>query len=151
MSDCGLCESGAGGGSHTRRGRVYSGTCKECEREGTTAKYFGESGRTGYHRMTGHARDIKVNNIKNAFSKHLQLKISRQIGRAIDVLLQGGGDLRVLPGQVRITLGESDELLNSKSEYHQLGVTRVDTTREVAERPGYVQDLGNRLRNVFLT
>ena len=35
---------------------------------------------------------------------------------------------------VRITLDGSDELLNSKSEYHQPGVTRVVTTREVAER-----------------
>ena len=95
MSDCDLCESGAGGGSHTRRGCVYSGTCKECEEEGTTAKYFGESGRSGYH--------------------------------------------QVLPGVqegVRITLDGSDKLLNSKSEYHQPGVTRVVTTREVAERTG---------------
>ena len=34
MLDCELCESGAGGGSHTRRGCVYSGTCKVCEEEG---------------------------------------------------------------------------------------------------------------------
>ena len=56
MTDCNLCESGAGGGSHTKRGSVYSGTCKECEEEGTTAKYIGESGRSGYHRMKEHAR-----------------------------------------------------------------------------------------------
>ena len=37
---------------------------------------------------------------------------------------------------VRITYDESDELLNSKSEFHQPGVTRVVTTREVAERAG---------------
>ena len=35
---------------------------------------------------------------------------------------------------VRITLDNSDEIMNSKSEYHQPGVTRVVTTREVAER-----------------
>ena len=51
MSDCNLCESGAGGGSHTRKGCVYSRTCKVCEKEGISAKYFGESGRSGYHRM----------------------------------------------------------------------------------------------------
>ena len=49
MTDCGLFESGAGGGSHTRRGFLYSGACKECEEVGTTAKYFRESGRSGYH------------------------------------------------------------------------------------------------------
>ena len=32
MTDCVLCESGAGG-SHTRRGCVYSGTCKVYEDE----------------------------------------------------------------------------------------------------------------------
>ena len=51
MSDCNLCESGAGGGSHTRKGCVYSKTCKVCEKEGISAKYFGESGRSGYNRM----------------------------------------------------------------------------------------------------
>ena len=51
MSDCNLCESGAGGGSHTRKGCVYSRTCKVCEKEGISAKYFGESGRSGYNRM----------------------------------------------------------------------------------------------------
>ena len=71
MSDCDLCESKAGGDSHTRRGCVYSGTCKECEKEGTTAKYFSEYGRSGYHQMKEHARDIKAKNIKNGFSKHL--------------------------------------------------------------------------------
>ena len=35
---------------------------------------------------------------------------------------------------VRITFDNSDEIMNSKSEYHQPGVTRVVTTREVAER-----------------
>ena len=74
MTDCGLCESGAGSGSHTRRGCVYSGTCKECEEVGTTAKYFGESGRSGYHQFKELTRDIKANNPKNAFAKHLQLK-----------------------------------------------------------------------------
>ena len=141
MSDCGLCESGAGGGSHTRRGRVYSGTCKECEKEGTTAKYFGESGRSGYHRMKEHARDIKTKNIKNAFSKHLQLKHPDKVGEPSTFSYKVEGtfrsclDRQVQEG-VRITLDESDELLNSKSEYHQPGVMRVVTTREVAERPG---------------
>ena len=141
MSDCDLCESGAGGGSHTRRGCVYSGTCKECEKEGTTAKYFGESGRSGYHRMKEHARDIKTKNIKNAFSKHLQLKHPDKVGEPSTFSYKVEGtfrsclDRQVQEG-VRITLDESDELLNSKSEYHQPGVTRVVTTREVAERPG---------------
>ena len=71
MSDCDLCESKAGGDSHTRRGCVYSGTCKECEKEGTTANNFSESGRSGYHQRKEHARDIKAKNIKNGFSKHL--------------------------------------------------------------------------------
>ena len=137
--DCDLCESGAGGGSHTRRGCVYSGTCKECEEEGITAKYFGESGRSGYHRMKEHTRDIKTNNPKNAFSKHLQLKHPDKVRETstfsfkVERTCRSCLDRQVQEG-VRITLDESDELLNSKSEYHQPGVTRVVTTREVAER-----------------
>ena len=32
---------------------------------------------------------------------------------------------------VMITYGEADEKMNSKAEYHQPGVTRIVTTREV--------------------
>ena len=139
MSDCELCESGAGGGSHTRRGCVYSGTCKVCEEEGTSAKYFGESGRNGYHRLKEHTRDIKANNLKNAFSKHLQLKHPDKLREPsvfsykVEGTFRSCLDRQVQEG-VRITLDDSDETLNSKSEYHQPGVTRVVTTREVAER-----------------
>ena len=52
-------------------------------------------------------------------------KVERTFRSCLDRQVQEG---------VRITLDESDELLNSKSEYHQPGVTRVVTTREVAER-----------------
>ena len=141
MHDCNLCESGAGGGSHTRRGCVYSGTCKVCEEEGISAKYFGESGRNGYHRMKEHDRDIRTKNIKNAFSKHLQLKHPDRVGDPstfsykVERTFRSCLDRQVQEG-VRITTDESDELLNSKSEYHQPGVTRVITTREVTERTG---------------
>ena len=103
--------------------------------------YFGESGRSGYHRMKEHARDIKTKNIKNAFSKHLQLKHPDKVREPsmfsykVEGTFRSCLDRQVQEG-VRITLDESDELLNSKSEYHQPGVTRVVTTREVAERPG---------------
>ena len=76
MTDCGLFESGAGSGSHTRRGCVYSGTCKECEEVGTTAKYFGESVRSGYHQFKEVTRDIKANNPKNAFCVFAQSPLS---------------------------------------------------------------------------
>ena len=143
MSDCNLCESGAGGGSHTRKGCVYSKTCKVCEKEGISAKYF------GLWRIWSEwipsderdARDIRTNNIKNAFSKHLQLKHPDRVGEPstfsykVERTFRSCLDRQVQEG-VRITLDESDELLNSKSEYHQPGVTRVITTREVAERTG---------------
>ena len=87
------------------------------------------------------ARDIRTNNIKNAFSKHLQLKHPDRVGEPstfsykVERTFRSCLDRQVQEG-VRITLDESDELLNSKSEYHQPGVTRVITTREVAERTG---------------
>ena len=101
--------------------------------------------------MKEHARDIniktsstsniKAKNIKNAFSKHLQLKHPDKVGEPTTFSYKVEGTFRSCldrQGQegVRITLDESDELLNSKSEYHQPGVTRVVTTREVPERPG---------------
>ena len=112
---------------------------KLCEEEGTVARYVGESGRNGYHRMKEHARDIKSNNLKNAFSKHLQLKHPDKMREPsvfsykVEGTFRACLDRQVQEG-VRITLDESDELLNSKSEYHQPGVTRVVTTREAAER-----------------
>ena len=113
--------------------------CKVCEEEGTSAKYFGESGRNGYHRLKEHTRDIKANNLKNAFSKHLQLKHPDKLREPsvfsykVEGTFRSCLDRQVQEG-VRITLDDSDETLNSKSEYHQPGVTRVVTTREVAER-----------------
>ena len=87
------------------------------------------------------AREIRTNNIKNAFSKHFQLKHPDRVGEPstfsykVERTFRSCLDRQVQEG-VRITLDESDELLNSKSEYHQPGVTRVITTREVAERTG---------------
>ena len=66
MSDCNLCKSGAGGG-HTPGEVVSTAGPSRC-----TLEYFGEYDRSGYHQMKEHARDIRTNNIKNAFNKHLK-------------------------------------------------------------------------------
>ena len=47
--DCPLCESGLEGGSHTRRGAVYTGQCTLCQEKGLDAKYVGETGDSAYH------------------------------------------------------------------------------------------------------
>ena len=84
------------------------------------ARYFGESGRNGYHRMKEHARDIKSNNLKNAFSKHLQLKhpdMMREpsvFSYKVEGTFRSCLDRQVQEG-VRITLDNSDEIMNSNN------------------------------------
>ena len=100
------------------------------------AVYFGETGRNGYHRVGEHKSSIESNDSKNAFSKHLQIKHPERLLDPTAFSFKVEGTFRsCLDRQVRegvlITYGEADEILNSKTEYHQPGVTRVVTTREV--------------------
>ena len=121
---------------NTRRGCVYEGKCKLCREDGLTATYYGESGRNAYHRINQHEKDIKNQNTKNAFAKHIQNKHqgyekkSEIFEYRVISTHRSCLDRQVHEG-VRITEDNSDELLNSKNEYHQPSVTHVTTTREV--------------------
>lgn len=68
--------------------------------------------------------------------KHLQIKHPESVLDPTAFSFKVEGTFRsCLDRQVRegvlITYSEADEILNSKTEYHQPGVTRVVTTREV--------------------
>ena len=69
--DCLYCESGVGGGSHTRGGVVYSGQCIACRDNNITATYHGESGFSAAKRGEEHKTDIMKADLTNAFAKHL--------------------------------------------------------------------------------
>ena len=77
---CSLCASGLKGGSHTRRGAVYTGQCTLCKERGLVAKYVGETGESAFHRQTERASDIKREDNKNAFAKHLEMFHPDQAG-----------------------------------------------------------------------
>ena len=70
---CLYCESGAGGGSHTRGGVVYIGQCLACRDNNTTATYHGESGFSAAKRGEEHKSDINRADLSNAFAKHLHI------------------------------------------------------------------------------
>ena len=88
QGDCPLCLSGERGGlRHHRSGAVYRGDCLLCgEEEGEggksvpVARYWGESGDSGYARTRDHIDGIRTMNLKNAFAKHLALYHSEQQG-----------------------------------------------------------------------
>ena len=69
--DCWPCESGEKGGSHTKRGPVYSGVCLDCGEVNITAGYDGESGFSAYNRFKRHKTSIKNKTTSNAFARHL--------------------------------------------------------------------------------
>ena len=136
MPNCHLCNCSEGGGSHTRIGCVYSGKCLLCEKEGKKVVYYGESRHNGYQRVGEHRVSILSDDHKNAFTKHLQLQHPDRVKDPNVFAFKVEGTYRsCLDRQVReggmITYGDVDEKMNSKAEFHQPGVTRIVTTREV--------------------
>ena len=129
--DCYLCESGSRGGSHTRSGIHYSGTCTLCERDGVTARYDGETGRNGYWRaMMFHKKEIVKNDLRNAFTKHLNLYHKEHIrDPSVFKLKVESTHTKCLDRQVKegVAIKNSGAVhkLNSKAEYHQPAVRRV--------------------------
>ena len=140
---CVLCEAGVKGGSHTKSGVHYSGVCQLCEDAGIVARYDGESGRNGYWRCTRfHKKDIIDNDESNAFAKHLQLFHPDRIGDPTVFKLKVESTYskpleRQVTEGIAITNSTADRMMNSKSEYLQPAVPRVQTTREVRDHgPG---------------
>ena len=88
------------------------------------AVYFGETGHNGHHRVNEHRNSIETNDGKNAFVKHLQIKHPERLydPKAFAFKVEGTFN-SCLDRQVRegvlITYGEADEIMNSKTEYHQ--------------------------------
>ena len=80
--------------------------------------------------------DINRNNVKNAFVKHIQNNHKEHICDPSIIKFKVKSTFKsclnrqVMEG-VNIAGDDSDELMNSKAEFHQPGVTRVVTTREV--------------------
>ena len=70
---CVLCASGLKGGSHTRRGAVYTGHCSICGENNLVSENHGETGDSAYARMETHKQEVETKKDSNAFHKHLEL------------------------------------------------------------------------------
>ena len=129
-TDCYLCQSGTKGGSHTRAGAHYSGLCMICEETGIVSRYDGEPGRSAYWCTTTHHKEIKNNNLKNAFTKQLNLfhkdrltepeafksKVESTHSKCLECQAKEG---------IYIKNSGADYILNSEAEYHQPAMKRA--------------------------
>ena len=137
--DCMLCESGLRGASHSRRGAVYGAKCELCEKSGVLAEYIGETGDNAFHRSEEHKNDVRSKNTKNALAKHLEGHHQQNVADIsafkfnVHSTFSRALDRQVFEGTL-ISNSEADILMNSKAEFHQPAVTRIVTTREVADR-----------------
>ena len=132
---CPLCESGLKGGSHTRRGAVYTGRCTLCEEKNLVAEYHGESGSSAYQRFLLHEGSVKGEIDSNAFHKHLEIHHKEKKGDlSVFKVKVEKTFMKCLNRQVSegtlINSTESDICLNSKAEFHLPAVTRITTSRE---------------------
>ena len=98
--------------------------------------YYRESRHNGYQRVGEHRVSILSDDHKNAFTKHLQLQHPDRVKDPNVFAFKIEGTYRsCLDRQVRegviIMYRDVDEKMNSKAEFHQPGVTRIVTTREV--------------------
>ena len=138
QGDCPLCLTGDGKGglSHHRSGAVYKGDCLICEEQ--VAKYWGESGDSGYCRTSQHIKAIERRDEENAFSKHLALYHPDREGdvRAFRFTLEEVHRKplsRLCSESVHIHCNKCAVPMNSKAEWHQPAVARVVVTRELEE------------------
>ena len=134
---CILCASGLKGGSHTRSGPVYTGTCTLCGERAHVSEYHGESGDSGYSRMKSHATEVGDEVKTNAFHTHLELNHPEKIKdisvfkMKVEKTFQKPLDRQIFEG---VLIGQSDRrdhLLNSNAQFHAPAVPRVRMTREI--------------------
>ena len=138
QGDCPLCLTGDGKGGlhHHRSGAVYQGECLICGEQ--VAKYWGESGDSGYLRTSQHLVAIRRCDEENAFSKHLAIHHPEREGdvRAFKFTLKEVHSkplTRLCSESVHIHNNTCDIPMNSKAEWHQPVVARVVVTRELDE------------------
>jgi hypothetical protein len=130
--------SGGAGGLHNRPSALYCGTCNLCEEDGIKSEYWGETGRSGYHRTLKHQEEVDKKVPSNAFAKHLANDHPEDQGDinnfTIKVVSTFAKPLtREKSEAVKIQSSTADHLLNSKSEHKQPALHRVRMSRENEE------------------
>ena len=139
--DCWPCESGEKGGSHTKRGPVYSGECMDCGEVNITAGYDGESGFSAYNRFKSHKASINNKTTSNAFARHLKefhpekvkdytgfkVRVERTFKKCLDRQVREGIN-------IFSNADKFDIQMNSKLDFHGPSATKTTTSREVPTR-----------------
>ena len=118
---------------------MYGAKCELCEKSGVLAEYIGETGDNAFHRSEEHKNDVRSKITKNALAKHLEGHHQQNVADIsafkfnVHSTFSRALDRQVFEGTL-ISNSEADILMNSKAEFHQPAVTRIVTTREVADR-----------------
>lgn len=141
--NCLFCITGDGKGglSHHRSGGLYAGECKLCHQrvEGSLdAKYWGESGFSGYCRILEHQEAVEHKREDNAFAKHLAIHHPNKVNDIMHfkfTLLETHKQplMRQTSESCFIHNAKVDIQMNSKAEWHQPTVGRVVITRDLPE------------------
>ena len=132
-----LCASGLKGGSHTRRGAVYTGHCSLCGESNLVSEYHGETGDSAYARMETHKQDVEGKKDSNAFHKHLELNHPEHIQdlgvfkMKVEKTFSKPLDRQIFEGTLIAENERRDHLLNSKMQFHEPSVPRVTVTRQL--------------------
>ena len=110
--------------------------CTLCERDNTTAEYFGETGDSGYSRGLDHISAIRGDQPKkSALAKHLQefhpnsLR-DTQAYRTRVISTHSRPLVRQVTEGVKIHNSLADILMNDKEEWIQPAVVRMQATQE---------------------
>ena len=145
---CPLCLSGDGQGGlrHHRSSAVYCGDCLICG--DLVARYWGESGDSGYCRTLQHMAAIEKRDEKNAVSKHLAIHHQEREGEvgAFRFTLEeihSQALSRLCSESVHIHHDTCEVTMNSKAEWHQPVVPRVVATRELERTNRQYPQLGS--------
>jgi hypothetical protein len=138
QGNCPLCLTGEGKGGlyHHRSGAVYRGDCLLCGE--LVARYWGESGDSGYCRTLQHLAAIRRTDPDHAFSKPLAIYHQEREGAVLSFRfmveeVHSQPLSRLCSESVRIHKDPCEIPMNSKAKWHQPVVARVVVTRELEE------------------
>ena len=110
--------------------------CQDCKEKGVKASYWGETAASAAVRSSWHLSSMASMAEDSALLKHT---ISHHQGihpRYLYIILESfkSAMKHQITESVHIDTAQVDILMNSKAEFHQPAVTRIITTREVADR-----------------
>ena len=131
QGNCPLCLTGdgLGGLKHHRSGAVYRGDCLLCG--DLVARYWGESGDSGYCRTLSHVAAVKHRDKEHLAIYHQEREGDVYAFKFTLEEVHSQPLSRLCSESVRIHINTCEFPMNSKAEWHQPVVARVVVTREL--------------------